>query len=59
VYEKVNHAVTSTAVRRFPGTEVPLAERSLTAMVEIQPWELPPEAVQAIVDPAQLAKIKY
>lgn len=58
-YEKVNHAVTSTAVRRFPGTTVPLAERSLTAMVEIQPWELPPEAVQAIVDPAQLAKIKY
>lgn len=58
-YERVNHAVTSTAVRRVPGTELPLAERSLTAMVEFQPWELPPEGVQAILDEDQLAKIKY
>lgn len=58
-YQRTNHAVTSTAVRRFPGADVPLAERSLTAMVELQPWELPPEGVLAILDQDQLAKIKY
>lgn len=58
-YQRTNHAVTSTAVRRFPGSDVPLAERSLAAMVEFQPWELPPQAVRAVLDQDQLAKIKY
>lgn len=60
LYERANHAVTSTAIRRFPGNdELSLAERSLTAMVEFQPWELPPNSVRAVVDPKQLEKIKF
>lgn len=58
-YYRVNHAVTSTAIREVTGTNVSLAEKSITAMVEFQPWELPPEAVLAIQDDAQLAKIKF
>ncbi len=58
-YYRVNHAVTSTAIRGVTGTTVSLAEKSITAMVEFQPWELPPEAVLAIQDNAQLAKIKF
>ncbi len=59
-YEKANHAVTSTAIRRLPGNDqVSLAERSLTAMVEFQPWELPPASLLAAKDPKQLAKIKF
>jgi hypothetical protein len=37
IYWQVNHAVTSTAVRRVPGSESPLAERSVTAMVFFDP----------------------
>ena len=58
-FHRANHAVTAIAIRRIPGTETPLAERAITAMVEFQPWELPPEAVLAIQDEAQLAKIKF
>lgn len=58
-YQRANHAVTAVAVRRFPGADAPLAERSITAMVEFQPWELPPQSLQAIEDEAQLAKIKF
>ena len=58
-YYRVNHAVTSTAIREVTGRDVSLAEKSITAMVEFQPWELPPEAVLAIQDEAQLSKIKF
>lgn len=58
-YFRANHAVTSVAIRQVPGTEVPLSERAVTAMVEFQPWELPPEALLAVQDENQLAKIKF
>jgi len=58
-YTRTNHAITAIAVRRVPGSEISLAEKAVTAMVEFQPWELPPEAVLAIQDEAQLAKIKF
>jgi hypothetical protein len=60
VYEKANHAVTSTAVRRLPGNDqVSLGERSVTAMVEFQPWELPPDSERAVVDPSQLGPLTF
>lgn len=58
-YQRTNHAVTSTAVRRVPGTQGHLAERSLAAMTEFQPWELLPDQLLAVTDPRQLEKIKY
>lgn len=57
-YHRTNHAVVSIAVRRVPGTDTVLAERALAAMIEFQPWELPPEAVLAVQDETQLAKLK-
>lgn len=58
-YYRVNHAVTSVAVREITATGSVLAEQAVTAMVEFQPWELPPESVLAIQDDTQLAKIKF
>lgn len=58
-YQRTNHAVTSTAVRRIPNTVSPLAERSLASMTEFQPWELLPDQLLAVLYPEQLEKIKY
>jgi hypothetical protein len=58
-FQRTNHAVTSVAVRRIPGSEAVLAERSLAAMMEFQPWELLPDQLVAVGDEDQLAKIKY
>ncbi len=50
-YQKVNHSVTSTAIRRIPGdNQVSLAERSLTAMVEFQPWQPSNESLAAVLE---------
>lgn len=53
-YRRVEHAVASTAVRRVPGTEIPIAERALTTMVEIQPVRFSPDDARAILTPDQL-----
>lgn len=53
-YWRVNHAVTSTAVRRVPATKVPIAERALTAMVELQPVRFSPDDSRAILGGAEL-----
>jgi len=58
-YERVNNAVTSTAVRKIPGTDIRLGEETVTAMVEFQPWEVTPEQILAAQDQAQLNKIKF
>lgn len=58
-FRKINHAVTAVATR-YAGTDTtPLAQKTLTAMIEVQPWKVSPEAYTAINDPAQLAKIKF
>lgn len=58
-YRKVNHAVTATATRTAgTGTDV-LGKKTLTAMIEVQPWKVSPESFLALADPAQLAKIKF
>lgn len=60
-YRKITFAVTSQASRQL-GLEddAPvLARRAVTAMVDIQPWLIPTEALEALGDPDQLAKIKF
>jgi len=59
-YRRINHAVTSVADRRGAalGTDV-IAQKTLSAMVEVQPWKSSPEAYAPINDPAQLALIKF
>ena len=63
-YRKINHLVTVTATRLGTPVASPsapaatMAQKSLTAMVEIQPWVSSPDAYAAANDPSQLAKIK-
>jgi type IV pilus assembly PilX-like protein len=59
-YRRIENIVTATATRTTaldPNT--PLAQKTLSAMIEVQPWKSAPEAYAAIGDPAQLAKIKF
>jgi Tfp pilus assembly protein PilX len=58
-YRKVNHAVTATATRTAGTSTDVLGKKTLTAMIEVQPWKLSPEAFLALDDPVQLAKIKF
>lgn len=53
-YWRVNHSIDSTAVRRIPGTDVPIAERALTAMVELQPVHFIPDDSRALLNPETL-----
>jgi hypothetical protein len=63
-YRKINHAITVTATRQAPlglpsGPLTTLAQKSITAMVEIQPWKSSADAYAAAADPSQLANIKF
>lgn len=59
-YRKVNHAVAVQATRIAGGDDSPLAQKSISAMLEAQPWRIsPPEALLVLDDPAELAKIKF
>jgi PilX N-terminal len=58
-FRKINHAVTAVATRYAGSGTTPLAQKTLTAMVEVQPWKVSTEAYKPIDDPAQLAKIKF
>lgn len=61
-YSKVNHIVTVQA-QRFAtvdggSTLTPVAQRTLTAMVEVQPFKSPPEALKILENEAGLELIK-
>lgn len=58
-FRKIDHAVTAVATRYAGNGTVPLAQKGLTAMVEVQPWKVAPEAYKPINDPVQLAKVKF
>ena len=57
-YYRVNHGVTVTATRRGLNDEV-LAQKSLSAMVDVQPWRPTPESYLPISDEEQARKIKF
>ncbi len=57
-YQRVNHALTIVAGREA-GAGIRLAERTLAAMVDVQPWQSPAEALLPLNDPTELAKIKF
>ena len=59
-YRKVNHAITARASRVASTQNVPLAQKSISAMLEVQPWRLsPPEALLVLDDPLELEKIRF
>lgn len=57
-YRKVNHAVTVTATRMGIGGEL-LAQKTISTMIEFQPWMVTNDAYAVIDDPDELAKIKF
>lgn len=62
-FYKVNHAVTVRATRfasLTAGTQrTPLAQKTVSAMVEIQPFRPSVDSLASVTDPTQLAKIKF
>ena len=58
-YRAINHAVTGTATRVATANDDPLGRKTLSTMVEVQPWQSTPAAYTAIDDPDELAKIKF
>ena len=59
-YRKVNHAIAVRASRVAGGQDTPLAQKSISAMLEVQPWRLsPPEALLVLDDPLELEKIRF
>jgi Tfp pilus assembly protein PilX len=62
-YYKVNHAVTSRATRfatlNAGGTRTPLAQKTVSAMIEFQPFRASVSALASSKDPAELEKIKF
>jgi Tfp pilus assembly protein PilX len=58
-FRKINHAVTATATRTAGTSTIVLAQKTLTAMIEVQPWKASPEAYLPLDDPTQLAKIRF
>lgn len=57
-FRSINHAVTSTAVRRRLGNAA-LAQKTLSSMVQVQPWPETTEASAALNDPEELAKLRF
>lgn len=55
---KNDYAVTSIATRKDAADIAVLAQKTISAVVEIQPQDLPVSAMEALGDPVELAKIK-
>lgn len=62
-FYKVNHAVTARASRFATLTagndRTPLAQKTISAMVEIQPFRPSVASLASVNDPVELAKIKF
>jgi len=59
-YRKVNHAIAVRASRVASTQDIPLAQKAISAMLEVQPWRIsPPEALLVLDDPLELEKIRF
>ena len=58
-YRAINHAVSGTATRLATTNNDPFGRKTLSTMVEVQPWQSTPEAYLVIDSPDELAKIKF
>jgi Tfp pilus assembly protein PilX len=58
-YRKISHAVTVNAARLGGADDTQTASKTISAMIDLQPWKDPPQAYLPIDDPDALAKIKY
>ena len=58
-YRKIGHAVTVNAVRVGGPNDTQTAAKTISAMIDLQPWKDPPQAYLPVDDPDALAKIKF
>jgi Tfp pilus assembly protein PilX len=62
-FYKVNHAVTSRATRyatlNAGGTKTPIAQKTVSAMIEIQPFRASVSSLASSTDPEKLKEIKF
>lgn len=58
-YYRVNHGVTVVATRRGGPDETVLAQKTVSAMVDVMPWRPAPESFLPLSDPEQLKKLKF
>ena len=58
-YYRVNHAVTVVATRRGGPLDTVLAQKTVSAMVDVMPWRPAPDAFLPLSDPEQLKKLKF
>ncbi|HVF61471.1 MAG TPA: hypothetical protein VNJ70_16805 [Thermoanaerobaculia bacterium] len=62
-FRKIIHAVTVDAARfaalQDGSNETPVAQKTLSAMIEIQPWRASPEAYSAVQNQAELDRIRF
>jgi hypothetical protein len=56
-FHKINYGVTAEAVRHTGGGGQ--AMKVLSTLVEVQPWQLNPDALEPLDDPEQLAKLRF
>ncbi len=58
-YRKIGHAVTINAARIGGASDTQTATKTISAMIDLQPWKDPPQAYLPIDDEEALAKIKF
>jgi hypothetical protein len=58
-FRAINHAVTAVAIRRQGAAGATLAQKTLSSMIEVQPWRQTPDALEALNDPDELAKLRF
>ncbi|HUO86282.1 MAG TPA: PilX N-terminal domain-containing pilus assembly protein [Thermoanaerobaculia bacterium] len=58
-FRAINHAVTVVAIRRQGPTGTTLAQKTLSSMIEVQPWRQTPDALEALTNPDELAKLRF
>jgi len=58
-FRAINHAVTVVAIRRQGIGGATLAQKTLSSMIEVQPWRQTPDALEALNDPDELAKLRF
>jgi hypothetical protein len=57
-FRTINHAVTAVARRRQAGGAT-LAQKTLSSMIEVQPWRQTPDALEALNSPDELAMLRF
>jgi hypothetical protein len=58
-FKRIVHAATSTGVRLSSLNNSVLAQKTISAMVEVQPWHTATQSLLPLTDPDQLKRIRF